>query len=54
MEWFENYDLTDIVTPLNVKVYENLLHQANYDKAETDYLVKGFSEGFSFEFEGNR
>ena len=51
---FENFDLDNIVTPVNVDVLERLLLDANYDKKETEYLVNGFRDGFSLQFAGNR
>ena len=47
-----NDDLCCIVTPINVKVYEQLLRSSNYDPAEIDFLVDGFSNGFDIGYEG--
>ena len=33
--------------PVNWKVYERLLKESKYDQQQTEYLVKGFKEGFS-------
>ena len=52
--WFENYDLSNIKTPLNVDVCECLLLQSGYDREKSDYLINGFRYGFSLEYEGNR
>ena len=45
-------DLEQIVTPVKVNVVEKLLRQSNYDKEETEFLIKGFKEGFDIEYEG--
>lgn len=50
----ENYGLTEIVTPINVKNLECLLKQTQYDPRETQYLVQGFTEGFSLDYQGPR
>ena len=47
-----NYKLTDIVTPVKADLLGKMLRLANYDTNETDYLVQGFSNGFSLEYEG--
>ena len=49
---FENLDLKNIVTPVKVKKYEHLLREAGYDKDKTNYLVEGFSKGFSLGYNG--
>ena len=50
IHYAENFDLTSIVTPLDVK----LLREANYDKDETKFLVDGFSTGFDIGYRGNK
>ena len=54
MLYFENLDLENVVTPVNVDVFEQLLREADYNESKTNYLVQGFRNGFSLEFEGNR
>lgn len=39
---------------MNVREYEMLLKKYNYDRNETQYLVNGFTHGFSIEYEGPR
>ena len=51
---FSNLDLDNIVTPVNVRALENMLTTAKYDTARTLRLVKGFSEGFSLGYQGDR
>ena len=49
---FQNDDLHSIVTPVKVKVYEQMLKQAGYDSQKTKFLVKGFKQGFSLGYQG--
>ena len=49
---YENLDLTNIETPLNVNLYEQLLKDTQYDNTETKFLVKGFREGFDIGYQG--
>ena len=49
---YENKDLQNIITPVDVDKYEQLLKQSGYDEQKTDYLVKGFRYGFSVRFQG--
>ena len=47
-----NFDLINIITLVNEVKLQELLIEANYDKKQTDYLVKGFSQGFDLEYWG--
>ena len=51
---FENFDLDKVVTPVDVDAFEKLLIESRYDEAETEYLVQGFRNGFSLEYEDER
>lgn len=44
--------MENIVTPVKVEVLERLLIDSGYPKGETEFLVKGFSKGFSLSYEG--
>ena len=50
----ENFDLKSIVTPVKVDVYKELLEQAGYDNQKTQFLVNGFTKGFSLCYEGQK
>ena len=50
--YYENFDLDNIVTPVNVNELNKYLKETNYDEKETEFLVKGFSEGFDLGFRG--
>ena len=49
---FENYDLESIITPVNIPVCKRLLERSNFDREKSDFLLKGFTKGFSLEYEG--
>ena len=49
---FTNMNLNDIVTPVDAWVLRDLLTKAGYNRQKTDFLFKGFSEGFSLRYQG--
>ena len=51
-EYFENFNLRDIHTPINADRLEELLNECNYDGEKTNYLVQGFKEGFDLGYRG--
>ena len=51
-DYYTNYDLDTIVTPVNVGKLVELLKQSNYDEMKIRRLEKGFSEGFDIGYEG--
>ena len=51
---YENYDLTNIQTPVNVQEFEFLLQKYEYDLAKSEFLVNGFSHGFNIGYQGRR
>ena len=44
---FENFDLQNIKTPVDVNILEHMLQESHYDEIETNFLVDGFRNGFS-------
>ena len=52
VSWYENKDLDNICTPINVDQFEKLLHKTNYPHDKTTFLVDGFTHGFSLEYTG--
>ena len=52
IEYYENFDLKTIVTPVNVDRLHELLIKFSYNSEKTNFLVKGFSEGFSIGYAG--
>ena len=49
---YQNYDLDNIKTPVKVEVFKELLQQSNYDKKESEFLIDGFTNGFSIGYNG--
>ena len=49
---FSNLNLNDIVTPIDVDRYEELLKSTNYPPEKIGHLVKGFREGFDLGYSG--
>ena len=52
VEEFRNLNLENIVTPVNANTLKELLQCSGYDSIKTEYLFKGFTEGFSLNYEG--
>ena len=50
--YFENVDITSVVTPVNVNRYEELLVQSGYCPIETKFLIDGFRYGFDLGYRG--
>ena len=44
--YYKNFDLENLVTPVDPDVFEALLVNSNYDKQETKFIVDGFLFGF--------
>ena len=42
----------NIVTPINVNMFEKYLRLSNYHPIKTEKLIKGFTEGFSIGYAG--
>ena len=56
VDWFENFNLEEIVTPVKVNKFEQILRESSYDKFDTEnfqFLVNGFKYGFPLGFEGD-
>ena len=53
IEEFENYDLDNIITPVDADMLESLLIQSNYDSKKRNFVVEGFRTGFSLNYQGN-
>ena len=50
--YYENFDLTTVVTPVKVDVFESMLKDSNYNPVEIDFLVSGFRDGFDIGYRG--
>ena len=51
-DYFYNYDLENIVTPVNIDLLVNLLEELEYDAGEIEFLREGFTNGFDIGYEG--
>ena len=54
VERYENFDLENIMTPVDPDVLEKLLVQSNYDRAETEFVVNGFRNRFDIQYQGEK
>ena len=50
----QNFDLKNIKTPVLVDEFEKLLLESNYPADKTEFLTKGFRNGFNLEYTGPR
>ena len=49
---YTNYDLNNMVTPVDADRFQELLVQADYDKKETEFIIDGFRNRFDLGFRG--
>ena len=54
IEWFENPDIQNIITPVDVNKLKDLLIKSNYPKEKSEFLIEGFSSGFELKYQGQR
>ena len=47
MLYHHNFDTENIVTPVDPKKLRQILTESNYIAEETEFLVDGFTNGFS-------
>ena len=47
-----NYDLDNIITPVDVDSFEKHLIHHQYNREETAFLVEGFHNGFEMGYRG--
>ena len=50
--YFENFDLENIITPVDTRQLRYLLECSGYDTVKTDQLIDSFDNGFSLGYEG--
>ena len=50
--YYENFDLENVVTPVDIEELEKLLIKANYDAAKTSYLIDRFKNCFDIGYRG--
>ena len=49
---YEDFDVNQIVTPVNVRALEKLLVESNYCEEETKFLVDGFKNSLRIGYQG--
>ena len=52
--YYENFDLDNVVSPVDTEVLEKLLIETKYDKVKTQWLVSSFREGFDIGYRGDQ
>ena len=52
VDYFRNLDWEKINTPIKVKELDELLKLTKYDVNKSNYLIQGFSQGFSIGYQG--
>ena len=52
VDTYFNHDLSSIVTPIKVDIYQELLRRTHYSKSKIDELCAGFREGFDIGYRG--
>ena len=50
--FYTNRDLENLVMPIRINVFRDMLIRSNYDGAETQFLIEGFSRGFDIGYQG--
>lgn len=45
--YYENFDLDNIVTPVDAAALEHLLKECGYNANKSQFLINGFKHGFS-------
>ena len=54
VQYYENFDLENIITPVKPEVLEYYLKRTSYDQKETQFLIDGFTNGFDLGYRGPR
>ena len=54
LDYAENYNLVDVITPVNANKFRHLLQEAGYPAHKTKFLYEEFSWGFSLEYHGSK
>ena len=47
-----NYDIENIITPLKIMKFEQILKEVGYPSDDAKFLVEGFSTGFDIGYTG--
>lgn len=49
-----NFDINNIVTPIKVEVYEEMLRKSGFPEDKAEFLIRGFKHGFDIGYRGPR
>ena len=44
--YYENFDLVNLITPINAEAFQQLLTESKYDEEKTKFVIDGFKNGF--------
>ena len=50
--YYENFNVTDVITPVNIDRLNELLDESNYPKDLLDSIITGFRNGFDIGYRG--
>ena len=53
VEFYSNYDDTNVKMPIDIEKFEQLLRATKYDQLKSNFLVDGFKNGFDLGYRGN-
>ena len=51
---FENFNISDVFTPVNITQLHELLIETKYNEKETHFIINGFANGFPLGYAGSR
>ena len=54
VDYFENYNLCDIVTLVDAGALERMLKNTHYPEQKINFLIRGFKRGFDLQYVGDR
>ena len=46
--YFKNFNIEDVITPVDVKKLDQLLSETSYDVKKREKLIDGFTYGFEY------
>ena len=52
MDYYENFDLDTVITPVNVVEFQKLLKDMEYNKQKSKYLIDSLRNGFDLGYRG--
>ena len=52
IQYYENFDLESVVTPVDINMLEKLLYESGYDSGKSQFLINSFKHGFNLGYRG--